>query len=49
MAKAARKVNGDIVVYANTIIPVKSEDWLWDYEVKDMNCYARRMQEMYGF
>jgi hypothetical protein len=47
-AKAARRVCGDLVVYHKTLMPVVSEDWLWDYEVTNPTCYAREMQRRYG-
>jgi hypothetical protein len=41
-ARLHREVSGDIVVYHGTNKVVPSTEWLFDWEVKDLNCYARK-------
>ena len=41
-AKAARSVSGDLVVSWHTHEVIQSEDWLFDWEKADPNCYARK-------
>ena len=41
-AKEARKVSGDVVVYWQSKEIVKSQDWLWDWEKINPNCFAQR-------
>lgn len=41
-AKKLRKVTGDLIVHAETHEVVKSRVWLWDFELKDPNCYAQK-------
>jgi hypothetical protein len=41
-AKAARVVSGDLVVSWKTGEIIKSEEWLFDWEKEDPNCYAQR-------
>ncbi len=37
-----RKVSGDLVVEKGTSKVIKSKLWLWDWELKNPNCYAHR-------
>ena len=41
-AKDARQQSGDVVVYHGSRDVVKSGAWLWDWERKDPNSYARK-------
>jgi len=40
-ARDARKVSGDLVVYAGTTNIVKNKSWLWDWEKADPDVYAQ--------
>lgn len=44
-ARNHREVSGDLVVNSETGHVVDSHLWLWDWERKDMACYAQRARE----
>ena len=40
-AKEARRVSGDLVVYADSHKVVENFAWLWDFELRDPKSWAR--------
>lgn len=45
LANASRSVSGDLVVWSGTAQVVPGDEWLFSWEKKDPNCFARKMQE----
>jgi len=41
-AKNLRFTSGDLVVHIGSHRIVRDPAWLWDWEKKDLNCYAQR-------
>ena len=41
-AKEARRVSGDLVVLWGTTKVVNSQDWLWDWEKTNPDCYSQK-------
>lgn len=40
-AKEQRKASGDLVVFHGTDRIVQDDNWLWDWEKRSVDCYAR--------
>jgi hypothetical protein len=48
LAKNSRQVSGDLVFDATTNRLELGYWWLWDWERKDPNCYARQQIRLHG-